>query len=101
MSSTFEIPLTPAQQTFLISLAGVQYTFALQWRDPAGWFLDVADSTGNPLVGGIPLVTGINLLGQYAYLNFGFELWVQTDAADATPTYANLGLQSHLYAVIP
>lgn len=101
MSSKFEIPLTPVPQAFNVSLVGVQYKFTLQWRDPAGWFLDIVDSSGNPIASGIPLVTGANLLGQYGYLNFGFELWVQTDAADAPPTYTNLGSTSHLYAVVP
>lgn len=103
MASTFEIPLTAQPQTFLVSLAGVQYQFTLQWRDTAngGWVLDIADASSNPIVSGIPLVTGVNLLAQYKYLSFGFELWVQTDAADAPPTYTNLGSTSHLYAVIP
>ncbi|RQR87730.1 MULTISPECIES: phage baseplate plug protein [unclassified Burkholderia] len=101
MASTFEIPLTPVPQTFFVSLVGVQYQFTLQWRDTAngGWILDIADSSGNPIVSGIPLVTGVNLLHQYLYLGLGFELWVQTDAADAPPTYTNLGITSHLYAI--
>lgn len=101
MASTFEIPLTPAPQTFNVSLVGKQYQFTLQWRDTTngGWVLDIADSSSNPIVSGIPLVTGVDLLAQFKYLSFGFELWVQTDAADAPPTYANLGLQSHLYAI--
>lgn len=98
---TFEIPLTPAPQSFLVSVRGVQYTFTLQWRDPAGWFLDIADANNNALVSGIPLVTGVDLLQQYGYMGFGFELWVQTDAADAPPTYTNLGSTSHLYCVVP
>jgi hypothetical protein len=103
MSSTFEIPLTAQPQTFLVSLVGTQYQFTLQWRDATngGWVLDIADSSGNALVSGIPLVTGVDLLAQYAYLAFGFELWVQTDAADAPPTYTNLGTSSHLYCVTP
>lgn len=102
MSSTFEIPLTAAPQTFNVSLVGVQYQFTLQWRDATngGWVLDIADASSNPIVSGIPLVTGVNLLAQYAYLRLNFELWVQTDAADAPPTYTNLGTTSHLYAVV-
>jgi hypothetical protein len=101
MALTFEIPLTPAPQTFLVSLVGAQYTFTLQWRDTmnGGWVLDIADASGKAIVSGIPLVTGVNLLAQYAYLGLNFELWVQTDAADAPPTYTNLGITSHLYAV--
>lgn len=101
---TFEIPLTPNAQHFLVSLAGTQYEFTLQWRDAAqgGWILDIADSAGNPIVSGVPLITGANLLEQYAYLGIGGELWVQSDVdAGAVPTYQNLGSTSHLYFVIP
>lgn len=103
MSSTFEIPLTAQPQTFLVALAGVQYQFTLFWRDTTngGWILDIADATGNPLITGMPLVTGVNLLAQYAYVGIPGELWVQTDAADAPPTYTNLGTESHLYFVVP
>lgn len=99
---TFEIPLTAQPQSFNITLVGVEYQFELAWRDSASsWFLDIADVSGNPLLSGVPLVTGVNLLAQYAYMAFGFELWVQTDAADAPPTFTNLGTESHLYCVIP
>ncbi|MGK2829250.1 phage baseplate plug family protein [Ralstonia pseudosolanacearum] len=100
---TFEIPLTAQPQNFNITLVGIQYEFTLVWRDTTngGWFLDIADASGNALLSGIPLVTGVNLLAQYAYMAFGFELWVQTDAADAPPTFTNLGTESHLYCVIP
>jgi hypothetical protein len=103
MSSTFEIPLTPAPQTFFVSLVGTQYQFTLQWRDTTngGWVLDIADASGITIISGIPLVTGADLLAQYKYLSFGFELWVQTDAADVPPTYTNLGSTSNLYAVTP
>ncbi|CBJ42544.1 phage baseplate plug protein [Ralstonia solanacearum] len=99
--STFEIPLDPRPQTFSIWLVGVQYQFTLQWRDTTngGWFLDIADRALNPIISGIPLVTGVDLLAQHKYLGLGFELWVQTDAADAPPTYNNLGIASHLYFV--
>jgi len=100
---TFEIPLSAQAQTFNVTLVGVQYQFTLLWRDTTygGWFLDIADAAGNALVSGISLVTGVDLLVQYSYLTFGFELWVQTDAADAPPTFTNLGTDSHLYCVVP
>jgi hypothetical protein len=100
--ATFEIPLSGESQDFQITLGGVQYQMTLMWRaaPQGGWVLDIADSAGNEIVSGIPLVTGCDLLGQYAYLNFGGELWVQTDAdAAAVPTYDNLGTTSHLYFV--
>jgi hypothetical protein len=102
MASVYEIPLTAQAQTFSVSLAGVEYTITLAWRDAdeGGWFLDLADAAGNVIVSGIPLVTGADLLGQYRYLGIGGGLQVQSDGdPDAVPTYTNLGATSHLYFV--
>ncbi len=98
-----EIPLTAESQTFGIPLAGTTYRLTVVWRDPApGWVLDIADASGAPLVQGIPLVTGADLLEQYRYAGFGCALYVQTDSnPDAVPTISNLGDASHLYLVTP
>lgn len=104
MAQTYEIPLTPQAQTFSATLAGVTYEMTLTWRDaPAlggGWMLDIADQGGNALVQGVPLVTGADLLAQYAYLDLDFQLFVQSDGdPTAVPTYTSLGVTSRLYAV--
>jgi hypothetical protein len=40
-----------------------------------------------PIVNGIPLVTGVDLLAQYRYLGFSGRLWVQgADNPDDVPT---------------
>ena len=97
-----EIPLTPEPQTFSVTLANVEYKCTVQWRavDMGGWVLDLADTDGNPILCGVPLVTGVDLLAQYAYLDFGGQLRVQTDNdPDVVPTFENLGVTSHLYFV--
>ncbi|RQZ31531.1 hypothetical protein DIE14_01040 [Burkholderia sp. Bp9017] len=102
MTTFYEIPLTPDPQTFTLTLSGVTYTMTVQYRAAGGtgWILDVADANGNPLVAGIPLVTGIDLLGQYAYLGFGGRLWVQGAAnPDDVPTFDDLGVGSHVFWV--
>jgi hypothetical protein len=104
----FEIPLTPSPQRFSIQLGGAAYSLTFQFRN-AGlpgqggtWILDIADDLGNPLVCGIPLVTGADLLAQYGYLNFGGGLMVMSDGDPAAvPTFANLGVASHLYWITP
>lgn len=104
MPTIAEIPLSPQAQTFGITLAGRPLAMTLKFMEAggAGWILDIADSRGNPLVGGIPLVTGHDLLEQYAYLGLGGQLFVSTNGdPDAVPTYANLGVASHLYFVTP
>jgi len=101
---TYEIPLTPEAQTFKITLGATQYQMTLQYRNApgGGWMLDIADVAGNRILSGVPLVTGADLLAQYDYLNFGGELWVQTDLDPAAvPTYENLGTTSHLYFIVP
>jgi hypothetical protein len=102
--TTFEIPLTPQSQQFLITLSGMQYQMSVTWRDAVsgGWFLDIADAGGNQIVSGIPLVTGVDLLAQYAYLGINGQLWVATDGnPTAVPIYQNLGVASHLYFIAP
>jgi hypothetical protein len=96
-----EIPLSPTPQTLTVLLGNIYYQLNVQYRDTleGGWFLDISDSTGVPLVQGIPMITGANLLEQYAYLGIDADLRVQTDNdPDAVPTYTNLGLTSHLYS---
>lgn len=99
MPTLYEIPLTPSPQTFGITLAGTPLSLTLQWREAGAkcWLLDVADSAGVSIVAGIPLVTGHDLLEQYAYLGLGGGLVVATDGdQDAVPTFDNLGVASHL-----
>ncbi|MBN3832966.1 hypothetical protein [Burkholderia sp. Ac-20344] len=102
MATYLKIPLTADPQTFRITLSGIDYQMKVQYRDAGGtgWILDVADASGNPLVSGIPLVTGTDLLGQYSYLGFGGRLWVQGSAdPDDVPTFDDLGIGSHLFWV--
>lgn len=100
MSTVREIPLSAQSQTFQITLSGKAYRLAVTWRDPYGWFLDIARVDGTALVSGIPLVTGADLLAQYAYLGIGGALVVVSDGdPDAVPTFDNLGSSAHLYYV--
>lgn len=101
MSTAFEIPLSPEAQKFTIQLAGVTYNITVSWCAPAAcWVFDIADRLDAPIIQGIPLVTGIDLLQQYAYLQFGGGLMVQTDHnPDAVPTLENLGVTGRVYFV--
>lgn len=103
MTTYLEIPLSPQPQTFTIPVAGTTYGLTVRWNVPNdSWILDIADVSGNPIVSGIPMVTGSDLLEQFGYLSFGFSLVAQTDnAPDAVPTFDNLGTTGHLYAILP
>lgn len=95
-----EIPLSPDNQTFSTTLAGLTLTMRLVWRDGAGWVLDLLDSNNAGIVTGIPLVTGTDLLEQYSHLALGFKLVVACDdASQEYPTKTDLGVNSHLYVL--
>lgn len=102
MPNFFTIPLAPTPQRFGITLGGVDYRLTTQYRNApeAGWTLDIADNSDQPIVQGIPLVTGANLLEQYPHLGFGGRLFVQTlDDPDLPPTFNNLGTESFVFWV--
>jgi hypothetical protein len=101
MSTFYEVPLVSTPQTLSIALGGATYNLTVQWNWVAQlWVLDVADVNNVPLVGGIPLVTGANLLEEYAYLGFGGALIATTDSDPAAPpAFTGLGTTSHLYFV--
>lgn len=101
MATVAEIPLTPRPQTFSATFPnGNTYNFRLiyQFNDDDCWLMDIADVDGNTLVAGVPLVTGADLLAQYAYLGLGVKMWVTTDADLAEPPHWwNLGTSAHLW----
>lgn len=102
MTTYYEIPLSPNAQTFQIPLAGVTYSMTIKWNwTNASWILDIADASGNPLISGIPLVTGADLLEQYGYVGIGGSLYVQTDnEPNVVPGYSDLGITGHVYFAI-
>jgi hypothetical protein len=102
VTTSYEIPLEPAAQTFQIALAGYTYAVTMWWSTAtACWNISIADPNGAAILDSIPLVTGVDLLGPYAYLGFGGQLVVQTDHnPDAVPTFENLGTTGHVYFVV-
>ncbi len=105
MATAYQIPLQPGTpQALSVILGGITYQLTFLYRnDPAaGWTVDIADAAANPIVQGIPLVTGADLLAQYGHLGFGGKLVVQTtNNPDAVPTFENLGKDAQIYWVTP
>lgn len=104
MTTTTEIPLAAPPQRFFVTLSGVTYSCAVLWRDLAqGWFLDIADDQGNPILSGLAMITGADLLAQYrATCAIPGQLIIATDHdTDAAPTFASLGASTRLYYVSP
>ncbi len=105
MTITYEIPLSGVPQSFSVTFPnGNTYQMRLiyQFNGDGCWILDIADSENNPLVSGIPLITGADLLAQYGYLGLGVVMYATTDA-DSTepPHWWNLGTSAHLYIASP
>lgn len=98
----YEIPLANDPQTLQIPLGGIVYTLTVQFNSIAGsWTLDIADAQRVPIVSGIPMVTGVDLLEQYAYLGIGGRLEVQSDGdVTAVPQFNDLGVTGRLFFVV-
>lgn len=102
MSTSYEIPLTPSvAQNFTIDLGTQTYQLTMTYNAAAEiWVLDIATQTGVPILQGIQIVTGCNMLEQFGYLNFEGQLVAQTDHdPDAVPTLSNLGTTGHVYFI--
>jgi hypothetical protein len=99
--TAFLIPTIPQAQTFSIELGNLTYTINLVWNvSNETWILDLITSNGVPILRGIPLVGGTDLLEPYAYLGIGGTLYAMTSSDPlAAPTYANMGTEGQLFFV--
>ncbi len=90
----YRVPLTSVPQQLYIHLAGKEYQLTLKFLDvpEGGWVLDLdLPEGGGPVLHGLPLVTGADLLAPYAHLGIGGGLLVYGDDSDAAPGRDNLG----------
>jgi hypothetical protein len=101
--NVFKIPLTPVPQSFSIVLGGVHYTINLHWNaaeQMQSWVIDISGADAQtPVVNGIPLVTGCDLLEQYRYLGFNGGLMAYVNGSDERPGYDDLGGAGSLFFV--
>jgi len=99
---SYQIPLVAKPQTLSVNLSGTTYQLKVYWCVPLGaWVMDIIDSSGNPFASGIPLVTGVDLLGQLEYLGIPGCLIVQSNGGNAlaAPTLDNLGQMANMYYI--
>jgi hypothetical protein len=104
MATVEEFPLRAEAQQIQITLGGIEYTVRFGWGDTAdgGWFIDMTDIDGVPLLRGLPLTAGEDVLQQVAYLGIPGEIRVQTHGDDLVePTYANLGANGKVLFITP
>ncbi|PHM39265.1 hypothetical protein Xmau_02869 [Xenorhabdus mauleonii] len=94
-----EIPLQAENQQFDIQLGGINYRMQLQWCDWAGWVLDIMHSNSRPIVTGIPLVFGVDILEQHSYLGFKGSLVFYCNDPKSEANKEELGKNNRLYFV--
>ncbi|KAA2237666.1 phage baseplate plug family protein [Salinarimonas soli] len=101
--ATYEFPLTTGPQAFSLRLGDTEYRLRLTYRraPEAGWILDIGRAAdGVPLLSGLPLVTGADLLAQHAHIGIPGSLYVVTDGnPDAVPAFDDLGGRTRLLFV--
>ena len=99
----YELPVEPRATLFENIIGGRVYRFRVQYRDEpeAGWIFDISETTDLPvpLVSGIPLVSGLDLLYQYEHLGFGFALVLVCKGGRDVPTFESLGVEDKVYLV--
>lgn len=100
--SVYQIPLYPGAQQFLVTLDNKTLQIRLIWREAevGGWFIDFYDVDGSPILCGIPLRCGHNLLGQYEYLGLGKMQAMINNDDSRDPTYDDMGYNLELYWTI-
>ena len=104
MATIYEFPLRPEAQQIQIALADIEYTVRFGWCDApgGGWFIDMTDIDGTPLLRGLALTAGENVLQQFAYLGIPGEIRVETDGSDLVePSYDNLGANGKVLFITP
>jgi hypothetical protein len=112
--AVYTIPTIPSRlQKFKVTINGLDYGMRLLWNKASScWVIDIYTDGGDPLLMGMPLITGIDLLLQFEYLGIGkndetvtlTQLIVMTYAVgvspDTVPTWENLGTDGFLYAMV-
>lgn len=94
-----ELPIEPAaSQRFTSQLGTEKYTFTIDWNYRADCFMltMVKDIGSEPLMRGVPVVLGADLLDPYNYL-IGSLLLVDTTNLGKEATIADFGVRTKLY----
>lgn len=94
-----ELPLSAVNQQFSIFLGGRLWFLRLRWNEDAqAWVIDFSDKDNRRVLTGIPLVTGIDILGQHKHLGIGGGLIIQTDFDPLlAPSYDSLGTSARAF----
>jgi len=82
-------------QTFKVTVPGdtrrLNFILRQSYNAKAGyWTLGIYDTFSNAVVSTIPLIVGVNLLGQYQYLDIGSIYLINTGDASLAPDVDNI-----------
>ncbi len=101
--NAFRIPLMNIPQKFAIDLNGRSFVMECKYNpEEVSWNISLFDGdTAETIFTNMPLVTGVDLLKQYAHLGIDGSFIVYTDGNQFTvPTETNLGAESNLYYLV-
>jgi hypothetical protein len=100
---TFIIPLVSVPQEFEIELSGISLLIVCVWNEeqPA-WELNIYDGLSRaPLITTLPIVSGVDLLSQFAHIGIPGKLIALTEGDELMPpTLDNLGVGANLYYIV-
>ncbi|MCK4883524.1 MAG: hypothetical protein KAS30_01510 [Candidatus Diapherotrites archaeon] len=102
-TTVFKIPLTNIPQKFEIVLSDVTYVMKVRWFDGQQlWVFSLSDiDTEEILINDMPLVTGEDLLAQWAFLGIPGKFICFTAGSELLPpTLENLGVEANLFYTI-
>ena len=91
----YEIPLQAGNQKFNVTLGKAIFKLRLIYRIDQ-WYLDILDTSEKPLITGLLLCPGIDLLEQYKHVING-SLYVANFEQDEIAKYGYLGSKIKLY----
>lgn len=91
----YEIPLNYGNQKFNIRLGSAQYKLQLIYRAEQ-WYLDIFDTAENPLIAGLPMLVGDNLLAQHQHIIKGL-LYVFNINEDESQAFGYLSTNIKMY----
>lgn len=98
MKNTVTIPLSTVPQGFDIVLSGRRVRIVTRYfaAQDAGWTLDITEPDSTPIVLGVPIVTGDDLLRGYKHLIAGSMYYVGNADVLTPPAWGTLGADGEL-----
>ena len=91
----YEIPLQVGNQKFNVTLGKTIYKLRIIYRTNQ-WYLDILNTAEKPLITGLLMCAGIDLLEQYKHVING-SLYVANFEQDEIAKYGYLGSKIKLY----